>query len=175
MPAERVNLPAAVAGCIEACERCAAIAAAVDPHGFRDAPAGRSSIGAHLRHALEHVECLLQGMSAGLVDYDARPRDPELETDPDAMRAAVQRVCASLSGIDGARLDERLTVRESVTSGRDPERSTSTVARELTFVSGHTIHHVEIAGLVAAIQGTDLPPDLGLAFSTAAWQARRAQ
>lgn len=165
------EVPASIAGCIEACDRCTAVADGITVEQYRHAPPGRSSIGAHLRHALEHVVCLIDGVEAGVVDYDARARDAALEQDPDAARAAITRLNDRLRGLDPGRLHAPLAVRESAASDQPAAETPSTLARELTFVSGHIIHHLEIAGLVAELQGIDLPLEWGVAFSTAAYRA----
>lgn len=160
--------PAPLAGCLEACARCRALITRVPPARYDEAPAGRASIGAHMRHALEHVACLVEGIDAGVVDYDARRRDPTLEQSPDAALAAIERLEDGLRALDTRGLAQPLTVRESADSESAPAETASSIGRELTFVSGHAIHHIEIAGLVAALQGIDVPADWGVAFSTAA-------
>ena len=46
------------------------------------------SAGGHLRHILEFYECFLDGFTAGVVDYDARKRNREVETERGAALAA---------------------------------------------------------------------------------------
>ena len=42
-------------------------------------PAYEASIGAHLRHNIDHYHCFCQGLAAGRVDYGHRVRDSRLE------------------------------------------------------------------------------------------------
>ena len=53
------------------------------PNEYAAAPCGiqASSIGAHYRHHLEHVQILLVARPGQLIDYDNRERDPLIETD----------------------------------------------------------------------------------------------
>ena len=44
-------------------------------------PAFVSSVGAHMRHILDHYKQFLVGRNEGQVDYDKRKRDARLETD----------------------------------------------------------------------------------------------
>ena len=49
---------------------------------------GASSIGAHIRHVLEHYDCFLVGLQRGAIDYTARARTPEIEASTAAIRSS---------------------------------------------------------------------------------------
>jgi len=166
--------PAALAGCIEACARCADVAEAVGATDYGRSPAGRSSIGGHVRHALEHVQCLLDGLEGGLIDYDARARDQRLERDPVFVRRTATALRDRLLALGHEQLQAALTVRDSAAPQAPPCEMASTLGRELAFLSGHTLHHLEIAGLLAALLGIEVPGEWSLAYSTAAWRQRAA-
>jgi len=138
---------------------------------YRQRSRDRSSIGAHLRHALEHVQCLVDAVETGTVDYDRRARDPRLEEQPEALCETVLWLRERLAMLGEGALERPLNVRESAAPDTGPTETRSTIARELTFLSGHTLHHLEIAGLIAALQGIDIPVEWSLAYSTAAWRA----
>jgi len=59
-----------------------------------------------------------------------------------------------------------MSVRQEAASGGRTRTVTSTVERELMFLSSHTIHHIEIMSLIAARAGIEVPGGLGIAFST---------
>jgi len=157
-------VPAVVTGCIEACRRCEAVVAAVidqDPEAF-------PAVGPHLRHCIDHFRLLLDGWRSGSVDYDARPRDLDLEGDPRAVSEALEAIAGSLATIRGDDLPSNLTVTQSAASRRPPLSSPSCLERELVFLSGHTIHHIAIMVLAARAAGVDVPSRLAVAYSTEA-------
>lgn len=151
-------------GCFVACDRCELLLDALDGRTYVE-------IGAHLRHCIDHFRCLLRGVAAGAVDYDARDRDPSLERDPARARRALEQVRSELESLDAEALTRPLTVRQSAAPGRDPVASRSTLGRELVFLSSHTIHHLEAMLLRAAARGAELPAGLSLAFSTESYRA----
>lgn len=160
--------PDSVEGCLDACRRCEAVVdLAVAHDGGRPGHAWRA-VAPHLRHCVEHFLLLLAGLAAGVVDYDARARDAALEREPAAMRAALTRIAAELSGLDAGSVARTVLVRQSAASGRPPSASPSCLDRELVFLSGHTIHHIAIMALAAQPAGVTIPPGLAVAFSTEA-------
>lgn len=160
----------AVRGCIDACGRCERIVDAISIEMFATAAPGRSPIGAHLRHAVEHFVCFLRGLSEGKVDYDARDRDESIEQDPHLFREAIAEVRRTLAGLTPAQLRARIEVRQTAALDAEPSTLESTVERELVFLSSHTIHHLAVVVTLCREQGVDLPEDLAIAFSTAAFR-----
>jgi uncharacterized damage-inducible protein DinB len=157
-------VPDVVAGCLEACRRCGAV---VDAIVDQDASAF-PSVGPHLRHCIDHFRLLLDGWESGSVDYDARPRDSRLETDPRAVRDALDAIAGSLAAIDPGDLVREVKVTQSAAPGRPPLASPSRLERELVFLSGHTIHHIAIMLLAARAVGVEVPSWLAIAYSTEA-------
>ncbi|MBC8109710.1 MAG: hypothetical protein H7Y04_01480, partial [Verrucomicrobia bacterium] len=51
-----------------------------------------SSIGKHLRHIAEFYECLLTGIPNGVIDYDARKRNPDIENNRDFAYQTLQAI-----------------------------------------------------------------------------------
>src|ERR1043166_4241748 len=62
------------------------------PHG---SPHG-SPLGAHYRHVLDHFICLFDGVSSGIINYDARQRNTELEISIEAASAVTTDMIATL-------------------------------------------------------------------------------
>lgn len=155
-----------VEGCIDSCRRTIML---VEDLAARSYFRGRkeSTLGEHLRHCLDHFECFLKGLAGGSVDYDARQPKPELATNPKRLRLRFLEVIEALGKLDPHCFSQSLEVRSSACKGSGPVQLQSTVSRELVFLSSHTIHHLEIARLVAEIDGFKIDPDIALAFSTA--------
>ena len=123
---------------------------------------GSEGIGAHVRHVLEFYGCLLDGIADGRVDYDARPREERLETDPAAAAARAEQLAARLTALES---DGPLRVIHDRGSD-DEEDAASSIARELRFVSSHAVHHYAIVGLILRMDGDAPADDFGVAPST---------
>jgi hypothetical protein len=177
MPPTRLPKPGApaIAGCLEACGRCAALIAAIRGVEGPAAERAYAAVGPHLRHCLDHFTCLLRGLDTGQVDYDARDRDAALEREPDRALALLSDVAERLRIIGTGRLDRPLAVL--LQAAPDPARSAvpSNLERELMFLSGHTIHHLAIMALLAEREGVAVPQGLDVAFSTSAAWSRLAR
>ena len=158
----------AVRGCLDACSRCERVIDAITPDIYCNALPGRHPIGSHLRHTVEHFQCFLAGVPSGLVDYDARARDEELERGVDRFREVLDEVRAGLMALDREPGSRPIRVRQTASLDSDPIILESTLQRELAFLSSHTVHHLALVVHLCREHGVDLPEDISLAFSTAA-------
>lgn len=160
----------AIQGCIHVLERSELLLDRIPAALYTSREGTHDSIGCHLRHGLEHITCFLEGLEAGVVDYDKRRRDAVLETDIDIMREAICKTRSCLLGIDPEVLERRLTVIQIPTPGHSPGEVESSVVRELIFLSSHMIHHLSLMYIHCTNAGVDLPEDFPLAFSTIAYR-----
>jgi hypothetical protein len=130
-----------------------------------------ASLGAHYRHVLDHFLCLAEGIKTGQVDYDARQRNPQLETSVACAHLATEGLIGELGGLSSEVLRRDCAVTYSVGYGEgDAEAARSNLARELMFCVGHAIHHYAILRLVCAGMGMELPYEFGVAPSTLKYQ-----
>jgi uncharacterized damage-inducible protein DinB len=126
----------------------------------RTAACFNSSAGGHVRHVIEHYLSFLQGAETGEIDYEARPRDALVETDPAYARAQMESIGERLAALTE---DRELKVRAECA----PEHwGTSSLLRELEFLLSHTIHHYALIGVICQLGGQVLPKDFGMAPST---------
>jgi hypothetical protein len=95
------------------------------------------SVGAHVRHDLNFVECVLNGLESGIVDYTQRVRDRRLERD---RKFAAERIEEVIDTLKSLNVDPR-TVLFVVSEIDASLLHRSTVSRELEFVLSHTVHH----------------------------------
>lgn len=109
------------------------------------------------------------------MDYDARDRDPAIETDPARFRGAASRLLDDLAALDPSTLERPLQVLLAVSPDGRQASCASTLRRELAFASGHTIHHLAIMTVLASERGIPVPEDLGVAYSTAAYRRSKAE
>lgn len=136
-----------------------------------------SGVGPHLRHVIDFYVRFLAAAEAPEVpgaltriDYDARDRDPRLETDPSHAVRTLQQLMARLGALPAATVTRTLEVR-SDGSGWIP----TTAARELQSLVSHTVHHFALIAIAVRSQGGDPGPEFGVAPSTLRhWAAVRA-
>jgi hypothetical protein len=138
------------------------------PHhaGADDAP-GTASVGAHFRHAIDFFDCLLTDLDARRIDYSTRKRRVDVEH---ARLAGTREIRRALEGLDAVgALDEALPLEVRT----EPEQAwaRSTLARELHFVAGHTLHHYALVRLTLVGLCIEAPPEFGIAPSTLAHRA----
>jgi len=132
-----------------------------------------SPVGAQYRHVLEHYHCFLEGLSSGRVDYDARRRDPALESSRARAAQATRVVLAELSGLS---LDPHGAVEVQMRSAAEadrPEWRPSSLGRELQFLVSHTVHHFALIKLLLHGDHLELGWDFGVAPSTLAYERAR--
>lgn len=121
-----------------------------------------SSIGAHVRHDLNFVEAVLNGLETGVVDYANRERDRRLETDREFVAERIETIISRLEVVDA---DPRKVV--FVVSEIDASLlHRSTVSRELEFALSHTIHHHAIIKQKLKNTASIVDPAFGVAPST---------
>jgi len=128
------------------------------------------TIGGHVRHVLDHLVAWLNGVERGVVNYDDRQRDTDIEHDPNAALHAIKHHTARLSDIDDDQLAGQVQVMTSMTSCGSLVELPSSHARELAFVFSHTIHHNAIIATIARALDVELPNHFGMAPSTIAYR-----
>lgn len=127
-------------------------------------------VGAQYRHIIEHYRSFFDGLASGQVDYDARARDETIERHRAAALEATRDCLTRLAALDGAE-DRALLVRmDSGASATGSDWRSSSLGRELQFLSSHTVHHYALIKLLLDDTGLDFGSEFGVAPSTLAWQ-----
>ena len=139
---------------------------ALDDTAFSTRRGTTGSVGAQFRHCIEFYAAFLEGLPAGRIDYDARPRDGELERDPVAARRRMTELIAEWRALSLTDYADPLWVRGDAVGAAPWCRSS--LERELLFLSSHTLHHYALASLLLAERGIATPPNFGVAPSTLA-------
>jgi uncharacterized damage-inducible protein DinB len=124
------------------------------------------SIGAHVRHCLDHAWALERGIAIGQVCYDHRERDTVLERERSLARSRLRRAAARLGGIDDALLVRPLTLVVQTRPDGPSMRVATTVGRELAFVVSHTVHHSALVAVLLEHARRNVPERFGLAATT---------
>jgi uncharacterized damage-inducible protein DinB len=154
----------------EALSQLATVIGRLDDAAYTRPPGGvGGSIGAHVRHCLDHVEALLSGAAAGHVDYDRRRRGSQVEWDRGAARTEIVRIEDALARLGDASLERRVVVISLLSPAGPPARMESTIGRELAYVISHTTHHNALIGWLVRAAGADVPERFGYAAATLAW------
>ncbi len=123
-----------------------------------------SSIGKHVRHITEFYLCLFGGVPVKQVNYDARKRNLQLETDVRFAAHTLYSIVREVLSID---TDHALQLRQEYTPG-EPIWAGSTLYRELIFNLEHCIHHLATIriGVNGMRQAYSMPETFGVAPST---------
>lgn len=127
---------------------------------------GLSSIGAHVRHVGDAVECLLTGMGNGRIDFDARTRDERLERDPALAVARLRDLALRVRRLDHECCPESVLVSHDAPSDTAIPVAASTPERELIFLASHCVHHWALVGVLMRKCGISPPSQFGVAVST---------
>jgi len=128
-----------------------------------------ASIGQHTRHVIEMYQVLLNNYEQGLVCYDERPRDTQIEQDPKRAVALLQKLACQLQKEDRVLL-------LAYTLGGKKSTIPTRYFRELMYNLEHAIHH-EALLRIAIEEFTDiaLPDSFGVAPSTIKYREQCAQ
>jgi hypothetical protein len=151
---------------LQQAEQIAAVANASPHVNYGD------EVGPHLRHVIEHVQQLVNGLHLGAVNYDSRERDISLEQDITVLEARITSLIQSLRALTFA--DMQATVEVLLMGRLDGSvqfSATSTVLRELLFVTSHAIHHYALLANLLQARGVALPASFGKAPATAQHEA----
>lgn len=123
-------------------------------------------IGAHVRHVIEFYEGLFRGLRNGRVDYDARRRHPEIETERQAAITRLSAIAAQL------RADARLRSSRMIwVAGEGSDPAESSIARELQAICSHTVHHFALIAVLMRYYGLPVPSDFGVSQATLKYRA----
>ncbi|WP_404367356.1 DinB family protein [Marinobacter sp.] len=130
-------------------------------------------IGKHVRHIIDHYTALLTALyekPEAPLNYENREREALLELDA---RAACQRLLAireSVASIHPDLQSRLLAMEHGSDDGKSPV--TTSVGRELVFLSSHSIHHMAIIGMLVEQAGIEVSDEFGVHPSTLRHQQR---
>jgi hypothetical protein len=131
-----------------------------------------STIGQHVRHIIEMFQCLENGYTTGIVNYENRKRDKAIETNK---HLAIELLNSIKMGLDKA---DRSLVLEGVYHNDSTElmQFETNYFREIVYNLEHTIHHMALirVGLLE-LKELDLPESFGLASATVKYKNSCAQ
>jgi uncharacterized damage-inducible protein DinB len=128
-----------------------------------------SSIGKHIRHILDHYQCLEHGFSTQLINYNSRTRDSQLERHKALALESAQYYTQWLQALTLP--NHAIKILSDTQLGKPTETTLdSTPERELLYLINHSVHHLAYAALLAKLHGLNVPNSIGLAPSTYNYQ-----
>lgn len=154
---------------IDLLRQLSAVLEALGDEDYRAEPAdGMSgSIGAQVRHCVDHVAALAGAAGSGRLSYDRRARGTAVERDRVIALATMRDLEARLEAIPAEELQRRVEITMLLTPF-DSLTTESTFGRELAFVLSHTTHHHAVIAWMLRELGASAPEGFGLAPATAA-------
>ena len=127
---------------------------------------GNSTIGKHVRHTIEFFTCAMDSREYGLIDYDLRKRDMQIEASRiDALRL-IDTVIDQLNEVDQNQVLE-LQCQYGENEAMQVRLPTNFL-RELVYNIEHAVHHMALirVGIKEQRIDIDLPDSFGVASST---------
>lgn len=123
------------------------------------------AICSHSRHVIEFYEQFLSSYRLEQINYDFRKRDLKLEQSKKLFETALNKLIIEL---DLLVLDEN----QSIFTRINEYTYTSSIGRELSYLSEHTVHHFAIIRFIAESNGFNFSnyPDFGIAESTSIYR-----
>ena len=124
---------------------------------------GDSTIGQHLRHTLEFYNELDDAYQSGMINYDQRKRDHNLQTCRETAIAKIRQIRSNLNWEN-----KELKIRVEYDDVDITQQQIQTnYFRELVYNLEHTIHHMALIKVGVSISSRIiLPEDFGVAAST---------
>ena len=131
-----------------------------------------ASIGQHVRHIIELFLCLEKGYESGVVNYEKRKRDYQIETNKDLAIQLLKDIYHRLE-----RPNRELVMEaEDYENTMEPVAIPSNYCREIAYNLEHTIHHMALIRVgVNEVSTIELPAEFGVAYSTIKYRQQCAQ
>ena len=137
-----------------------------DAYTCTQVPFELGGIGRHFRHVLDHYALFWKGFDGGVINYDDRERDIEIEHKRRHAVLLFETIKHDLSNWAQTQpnLDRTLRVWHNGTWCQ------SSVGRELQHLINHTVHHYAFVALILGVLDEDVEDGFGVAPSTLAAQ-----
>jgi hypothetical protein len=131
-----------------------------------------NTIGQHVRHIIELFQCLEKGYEAGVVNYEKRKRDTQIETDKEMANRLLLDIHRGLT-----KENKVLTLEACYDDHINEAINIETnYHREIAYNLEHTIHHMALIRVgITEIANIELPDDFGVASSTIKYRKQCAQ
>ena len=131
-----------------------------------------ATIGQHVRHIIELFQCLEKGYDEGIVNYEKRKRDYQIETNKELAATLLKAVYQNVERPN----KEIVLEAEDYCNTMEVASIPSNYYRELAYNLEHTIHHMALIRVgVNEVSSIELPDEFGVAYSTIKYRKQCAQ
>jgi len=131
-----------------------------------------ATIGQHVRHIIELFQCLENGYTEGVVNYEKRKRDYKIESDKDFAASLLRKIFRNISKPNKHISLEAEDYNETLETITIP----SNYYREIAYNLEHTIHHMALIRVgINEVSSITLSDDYGVAYSTIKFRQQCAQ
>ena len=131
-----------------------------------------ATIGQHVRHIIELFQCLEKGYSEGVVNYEKRKRDYQIETNKELAVSLLKEIYHNIEKSNKEIILEAEDYCDSMQIVLIP----SNYYRELAYNLEHTIHHMALIRVgINEVSTVELPDEFGVAYSTVKYRQQCAQ
>lgn len=131
-----------------------------------------ATIGQHVRHIIELFQCLEKGYDEGIVNYEKRKRDYQIETNKELATSLLKAVYQNVERPN----KEIVLEAEGYCDTMEVASIPSNYYRELAYNLEHTIHHMALIRVgVNEVSSIELPDEFGVAYSTIKYRKQCAQ
>jgi hypothetical protein len=132
----------------------------------------RATIGQHVRHIIELFQCLEKGYDDGIVNYEKRKRDYQIETNKELASLLLKEIYQNIERSN----KEIILEAEDYCDSMEIVRIPSNYYRELAYNLEHTIHHMALIRVgINEVSSVVLPEEFGVAYSTVKYRQQCAQ
>jgi len=125
-----------------------------------------ATIGQHIRHTLEFFTCLTGTLESGIICYDRRDHDKEIESNLAVAKTVINEIREKILSVNG---DRKLILEIGYDyESDDMSRIDTNYDRELAYNIEHAIHHMAIIkiGINEICPYILIPSGFGVASST---------
>lgn len=130
---------------------------------------GNSSVGGHVRHIIELFQCLLDSYENGLLNYDNRKRDKQIESEPLFAIEMINRIIKSIE-----KENKNLSLEQIISN--DCIFIETNYFREVVYNLEHCIHHQALIKVAAyQLENINVKENFGVAPSTIEYRKQCAQ
>jgi len=131
-----------------------------------------ATIGQHVRHIIELFQCLEKGYDEGIVNYEKRKRDYQIETNKELAATLLKAVYQNVERPN----KEIVLEAEDYCDTMEVASIPSNYYRELAYNLEHTIHHMALIRVgVNEVSSIELPDEFGVAYSTIKYRKQCVQ